>query len=211
MKKLFITLFAISGLALSSNAQEFGFKQGDVLLEGNIGFNSTNNKNTEIKTNEFNFAPKAGYFLSDKIAVGLGLNFSSEKTEDYGTGSESVTKENSFGFGVFGRYYFLDIGNRFKTYTEAGLGYTTAKNETEAGGTTIEGPKVNTIDFNLGLGANYFITERLLLNVGLTRFINVGSSKSDASGAKAVTEFDVQVGGVNNIFNAATFGLAYKF
>ncbi|WP_017256779.1 outer membrane beta-barrel protein [Pedobacter arcticus] len=206
MKRLFIALTVIAGLSFSANAQEFGFKKGDILVEGNVGFNSSDNKNAEVKTNEFNFSPKAGFFLSDKVAVGVALNIASDKTENYSTGG-TTTKTSGLGFGVFGRYYFLELGKRFKTYTEAGLGYSTSK--TEVGGTT--GPKTNTIDFNLGVGVNYFVTERLALNVGLTNLINVGSSKVDVSGAKATTSYGVQVGGINNILNAATFGLAYKF
>ena len=210
MKKLFLSLAVVVGLSVSVSAQEFGFKKGDVLLEGNVGFGSSNDKNDEEKTTSFNFAPKAGYFVSDKVAVGVALSISSEKNEDYSTGG-SIEKDNSLGFGVFGRYYFLELGKRFKTYAEAGLGYTTSKSELETGGSTITGPKTNTLDFNLGVGLNYFVTERLILNVGLTNLINVGSSKVDVSGAKATTNYGAQLGGINNIFNAATFGLAYKF
>jgi outer membrane protein len=211
MKKLFITLTVVAGLAFSSKAQDFGFKKGDGLLEGNISFNSSNNKNSEEKESSFSFSPKAGYFLSDKIAVGVQLGFSSEKQEDYGTGTESIDKTNVFGVGVFGRYYFLELGKRFKTYAEVGVGYATSKSETEAGGTTIEDPKVNTLGFNGGIGANYFLTERLALNVSLTNIIGFSSSKADVSGAKAVTNFGVQAGGVDNIFDIATFGLTFKF
>ncbi|RKD14404.1 hypothetical protein BCY91_07980 [Pelobium manganitolerans] len=210
MKKVFALLAVGLGLAVSASAQDFGFKKGDVLLEGSVGFSVEDNKNTEEKVTSFNFVPKAGYFISDKVAIGLGLGFVSTKDEDYSTGG-STDKTNSFGIGVFGRYYFLEIGKRFKTYGEAGLGYSYIKSETEVAGNTVEGPKTNTIDFNVGVGANYFITERLALNVGLTNLINIGSSKVDASGAKATTNYGVQLGSINNIFDMATFGLAYKF
>jgi len=211
MKKLLLSLTVIAGLTLAANAQEFGFKQGDIILEGNIGFNSTNDKDVEEKESSFSFTPKVGYFVTDKIAVGVQLGFSSAKQEDYGTGSESIDKANAFGVGVFGRYYFLELGKRFKTYAEAGLGYATSKSETEAGGTTVEDPKVNTLGFNVGVGANYFITERLSLNVGLTNLINFGTSKVDVDGAESVSNFGAQVGQVNNVFDMATFGLAFKF
>ncbi len=210
MKRLFIALTVITGLSLSANAQEFGFKKGDILLEGNVGFNTSNDKNAEEKETSFDFSPQAGYFISDNVAVGVALTIASNKNEDYSTGG-STFKDSGIGFGIFGRYYFLEVGKRFKTYAEAGLGYATIKSETETGGTTITGPKTNALGFDLGVGANYFVTERLVLNVGLTNLISVGSSKVDMSGAKATTEYGVQLGGINNIFNAATFGLAYKF
>ena len=211
MKRLFIALIAISGLAFTANAQEFGFSQGNVILEGNIGFNSTNDKNAEVKANEFEFSPKVGYFLTDKIAVGLKLRLATEKEEDYTSGAESIDKTNAFGIGVFGRYYFLELGKRFKTYAEVGLGYGTSRSETEVGGTTTKAPKVNTLGLNAGIGANYFLTERIAINVGLVDVINFGSEKVDVSGAKAKTNFGLNAGSVNNIFDLATFGLTFKF
>lgn len=211
MKRLFIALIAISGLAFTANAQEFGFAKGNVIVEGNIGFNSENDKNAEEKSSSFGINPKAGYFVTDKIAVGLSLGFNTTKEEDYAAGSESVDKTNSFDIGVFGRYYFLELGKRFKTYAEVGLGYGTSRDETEVGGTTTKGPKVNTLGINAGIGANYFLTEKIALNVGLANIINFESQKVDVSGAKASTNFGLAAGTVNNIFDVATLGLTFKF
>ena len=207
MKKLVLALALISGLAFTANAQDFGFKKGNVLLEGNIGFSSTNNKNAEEKETSFNFSPKAGYFVTDKIAVGVQLAFGSEKQEDYAAGATAFDKDNTFGAGVFGRYYFLELGKRFKTYTEAGLGFASVKSETNLG----KSPSVNEFAFNAGVGANYFLTEKLAINVGLTDVINFTSRKVDVANAKSVTNFNVKAGSINNILNAAQFGLALKF
>ena len=72
MKKLLFAAAAVFAFA-TANAQEegstFGFSQGNILLEGNLGFSSSNDKNTETKTNSFEFNPKAGYFLNDKFAA----------------------------------------------------------------------------------------------------------------------------------------------
>lgn len=211
MKKLFLVLALISGLAFTANAQDFGFKKGNVFLEGNIGLNSTNNKNTEQKESSFTFTPKAGYFVTDKIAIGVELHFSTEKTEDYTAGAETLDKDNIFGAGVFGRYYFLELGKRFKTYAEAGVGYGSLKNENKVGTAASVETKANVFGVNAGVGANYFLTERIAINAGLTNVINFSSIKADAPGAKTVSSFGLNAGSINNLFDIATFGLTFKF
>lgn len=211
MKKLFLALTLISGLALTANAQDFGFKKGNVLLEGNIGLSSSNDKNAEKKENSFSFTPKAGYFLTDKFAVGVELHFSSEKKEDYTVGAETLDKDNMFGAGVFGRYYFLELGKRFKTYAEAGVGYASIKNETKLGNAAAVEAKLNGFGVNAGVGANYFLTEKIAINAGLTNVINFTSTKVDAPGAKSSSDFSLNAGSINNIFDIATFGLTFKF
>ena len=118
MKKLLFAA-ALVAFGFTANAQEeqtFGFAEGDVIVEGNLGFNSENDKNTEIETSAFEFNPKVGYFLSDDLAVGVQLMLDTDKETDGMADTE--TKTTTFGAGVFARYYFLDLGKRFKTYGE---------------------------------------------------------------------------------------------
>ncbi|MDN3708935.1 hypothetical protein QW060_17800 [Myroides ceti] len=50
MKKLVLSLAVVAlGYSAQAQDQEFGFKEGDVILEGNVSFNSTNDKNTDVK------------------------------------------------------------------------------------------------------------------------------------------------------------------
>ncbi len=210
MKKLFITLTVIAGLAFSSKAQEFGFKQGDVLVEGNIGYNSTDEKDTEEKESSFNFNPKAGYFLSDKFAIGVGLSLNSSKFEDYSGASSEIEKSNVLGVGVFGRYYFLEIGKRFKTYAELGAGYVSRKDELEVAGVTTEG-KSNGFGIDASVGANYFLTEKIAINFTLANVIGYNSVKADVDGAEGTNNFYLNVNQFNNFFNTATIGLTFKF
>ncbi|MDO4230329.1 MAG: OmpA family protein, partial [Capnocytophaga sp.] len=105
-------VFAFGAVA-AQETSSFGFGQGDVIVEGNLKFNSTSSDSGNSKTTTFNFSPGAGYFITDDLAVGLGLNISSAKTK---SGSTITTDTSGFGVGVFGRYYFLELGQRFKTY-----------------------------------------------------------------------------------------------
>src|SRR5690554_452060 len=204
MKKLILSAMAVFALSFAHAQEEestFGFGEGNIFVEGNIGFGSTNDKNTETKTSNFNFAPKAGYFISDDLAVGLDLGFGSNKTEVAGT---ETVKTSTVGFGAFARYYFLELGERFKTYGEFGIGYATTNDK-------IAEAKVNALGAGATLGINYFVTENFAINFALADILTYTSAKGDWDGAKAVNEFGFGVGQFNNFFATAQFGLTYKF
>lgn len=209
MKKVLLTLTAVAGLAFASQAQEYGFNKGNVIVEGNLGLSTTDNKNTEVKTTDFNFTPKVGYFFTDKLAAGINLHAGFEFEDRYGAEVES--KSNTLGAGLFGRYYFLELGSRFKTYAEVNADYQNAKSEYTAAGTTTEDPAVNTFGIGGGIGANYFLTDKIAVNFALSNIIGFNTSKADTDGAEAINSFGLNVNQYNNFFEAATFGLTFKF
>jgi len=203
MKKLFLAA-VIAAFGFTANAQDetpaFGFGEGDLFIEGNVGFSSTNDKNTDEKANGFNITPSVGYFITDDIAVGGTFSLNSYKQEVSGTDTED---QFGFGIGAFGRYYFLDLGERFKTNAEFGLGYLSMDDK-------LADVKENTFGAGLGLGMNYFVTEKIALTFGLKNVLSFSSSKLDVSGAKAVSEFNFGFGDVANPFGGnASFGLLF--
>ena len=202
MKKVMI-MAAIAVFGLSNvNAQEvettYGFEEGGIILEGGLGFNSTNNKNTDTKTNGFSINPKVGYFLTEDFAVGVQGSYNSSTTEVRGT---DVSDNKAFGAGVFARYYFLDLGKRFKTYTELDLGYSSSKNK-------ITDVKADGFGAGLNLGINYFVTENIAISFGLADVLSYTSSKVE--GGKAVSGFNGNINVFNNFFDTAQFGLLFK-
>lgn len=202
MKKLSILALFVAGFVFT-NAQEettYGFGQGDVFVEGNIGFNSTNDKNTDIKINSFEFNPKAGYFISEDFAVGVQLSIANETVDT----SAAEAKENAFGAGAFARYYFLELGQRFKTYGEFGLGFISYKSEFGS----IES-KASGFGAELGLGMNYFVTENIAIGFALSDILAYNSYKQD--GGEAISEFNGNINVFNNFFSTAQFGLTFKF
>lgn len=216
MKKILLSLaFVATGVAAQAQEGTYGFGEGDVLLEGSLRANTTDDKNATLKTSEFNFTPKAGYFVTDKFAVGLGLNIGSSKEENYSDNNASTftDKGNTVGFEVFGRYYIADL-NRFQPYAELGVGYNTSKFERTSVindiTTTVEAPKFNQFGVNATLGFNYFVTPKIAVNFALSDVIGFNSGKSDASGAKAENNFHANINSFNNFFDTATFGLTFK-
>lgn len=209
MKKVLLTLTAVAGIAFASQAQEMGFGKGNVIVEGNLGFNSRDNKNTEVKRSSFDFTPKVGYFFTDKLAAGINFSVGTETEDQYGIDRKS--KDNNVGVGLFGRYYFLELGSRFKTYAELNADYNHSKSELTVGDNTTDSPKTNKFGVNAGIGANYFLTDKVALNFAFANVIGFNTSKTDADGTKAVNEFGVNINEFNNFFNTAQFGLTFKF
>ncbi|CDS92185.1 hypothetical protein FM120_35880 [Sphingobacterium faecium PCAi_F2.5] len=211
MKKLLLTLTAVAGLTFASQAQEFGFKKTDFIVEGNLSANTTNNKETEKKTSTFNFNPSVGYFVSDKVAVGLDFNIGNSKNTDYSATADTYVKNNNFGIGAYGRYYFLDLSPRFKTYAQLSAGYNQFGGEINNGTTTTDIAKTKGFGAGAGLGVNYFVTENIAINFGLTNLLSFNSKKVDVDGAKSSNEFNANINSFNNFFDTAKFGLTFKF
>lgn len=233
MKKLLLlSAFAVFGLSV--NAQEegektFGFEKGNIIVEGNLGFSSgteTDSDETgdlfEEKTSSFRFNPKAGYFISDQFAVGIQLSLNSSKIENTNMildpSVTEETKRSTFGAGVFARYYFLELGKRFKTYGEFGLGFNSGNTETTVTGVDDPTQDYDTSGFNtgVGIGMNYFITECFAINFVLTDILSYSSNKGEnnlegASDETKSSGFNGNLNIFNNFFDTATFGLTYKF
>ncbi|WP_166334984.1 outer membrane beta-barrel protein [Sphingobacterium chungjuense] len=214
MKKILLTISAIAGFVFVGFAQDYGFEKGNVILEGSFRASSSNNGNLSTKESNFSFRPKVGYFISDKFALGVDVILSQSK-RDSDPESSSFTKQrgNDFAAGVFGRYYFLEIGSRFKTYTEVGARYNQARMR------AFDDPNVDEQKFGFngfstsaGIGANFFLTERIAINYLFTDLIAFSTSKqNDAPNAKSVSRFDANLNSFNNFFGSSSFGLTFKF
>ena len=145
MKNLIFTAAAVLAFGFANaqsendSAKTFGFAENDIFVEGNLGFTSTDNKNTNAKTNSVQFSPKVSYFISENVAIGVQVGVGSAKGELNGV---DVSKSSSFNAGVFGRYYFLELGKRFKTYGSANIDFGSAKSglgnaEVKSNGTSV--------------------------------------------------------------------------
>ncbi|EGD34661.1 outer membrane beta-barrel protein [Capnocytophaga sp. oral taxon 338] len=198
MKKILLSAIAVFAFSFA-NAQEesdFGFSKGDVLVEGNLSLTSKSvpDGNSTKTTTSYGFAPVGGYFLSDNFALGLGLNISSDK--------ENSREVNTFGVGVFGRYYFLELGQRFKVYGQAGLGFDSINDK-------VADAKSTEFGFHAGLGMNYFLTKSFAINFGLTDIFSVVNNKPKNGDGTTTVNFNVNK--FNNFFTTPTFGLSFRF
>jgi len=211
MKKIVLSVAALFAFAMT-NAQEttsetVGFAKGDMFLSGSLGFSS--DKDGELKSNSFTVAPRAGYFVSDNIAIGLELGFSGSTFEEFDGFDFYDRKVNTFGIGAFGRYYFSPEGN-FSFFGQLGAGYVSSQVKFEGfdngfgGDTTFEQPKVSGFTVALAPGLSYFVSESFALEAtfGVLGYTSVEVENSPDSSDSFELGLDL-----NNIL----IGAVYKF
>ena len=201
---------AIAGFSLAGKAQTYGFENGNVILEGSIGAHTNDNQTNQIKQSTFNLSPQIGYFVSDKAAIGVQVGYNESKETSYAGPNDMYTKGNQLRLGVFSRYYLLEVGSRFKAFGEAALGYTTSGGEMSNGVTTVQLDKSNGFNVNAGLGAHFFLTEKIAVGYKFADLIAFNSSKLNSSGAKPTNSFRVNLNSFDNFFNTGQFSLTFK-
>ncbi|MDM1408431.1 outer membrane beta-barrel protein [Myroides sp. DF42-4-2] len=213
MKKLVLSLVAVAAFGFTANAQEkekptFGFQEGNVMIEGSFQIKDQVEKDSKtgvkVKNTHYNFNPKIGYFLSDKVAVGASLGFGKANVGSDVIGTD-ITGTTLYA-GAFARYYFLELGNRFKTYAEVGVGY-------QEGKVSDMKYKETGIAAGIDLGFNYFVTEKLAVTFALGNVFSYKNydMKTDGNKVGSISETEANLNVFNNFFDNATFGLVYKF
>ncbi|MES2812084.1 MAG: outer membrane beta-barrel protein [Bacteroidota bacterium] len=204
MKKLLLTAVAVFafGFANAQEASKEGFAKGNMFLSGTASFGTE--KNDGYKITEYTVAPKFGYFVSNNIALGLGLEFGNGKIDVDG---DTVAENKTTSFGAFGRYYIKTA--KFAPFAELNVNYATTSNEwidlfgTPTGFGT--GDDINTLSVNVAPGFNYFISDNFALETSVG-ILGYSSSKADVDGAEASNKFNIGL----NLSNI-NLGLIYKF
>lgn len=200
MKKAFFTLAALAVVSFTQAQQTDtvgGFSKGDAFISGNVSYGTQ--KTDDFKQSSFTVAPMVGYFVSNNIAIGGSVAYTSGKNE----GGSTETTSNSLNIGAFGRYYFMP-SNQFSVFAQLQAGYLTRKNETE-GGSFSEEYKENGFAAGFGPGVNYWLSDKFALET-FVGFINYSSTEPDVDNAEATNRFNIGL----NLSNV-TFGLIYKF
>lgn len=202
MKKILLSAVAIMAFGFA-NAQEAtgskGFSQGDIFVSGAVGYGSE--KTGDNKSDQFTFSPRAGYFVTSNIAVGVKLGFTSgTTTEDAGLGGTIDVDTNTFSVGGFGRYYFTPARD-FSFFGELSVGYDSSKVEPEGG----EEAKVTGFNVGLAPGISYFVSDHIALEATFG-LLGYKTSEPDADGSESTDTINI---GAN--FNDINFGIIYKF
>lgn len=173
MKKLVLVLAVILGSTALTTAQK-----SSKILSGTVSYT----KATDEKAS-YAITPLIGYFVTDKVAVGV--------LGEYG----KTSTEETTNVGVFGRCHFMAIGKNCQVFSQVDL----TSNSTKVADVTTK-----SISANLGLGANYTITKKLDLTMNVADLITYENADS-----KSTTT--IGFSGINNPFAVAKFGVIYKF
>ncbi len=189
MKKL---LLSIAMIAVGFTASAQGFEKSDVYLTGTVGFDNTSQG--DFSSSSFTFSPSAGYFVSENIALELGLSYTSTEVE------AADTEASVFGVGL-GASYFFTPSEKFSFIV--GAGFTYANASTEVAGS--EQPDQSIFGFAVSPGVNYFISESFALRASIGA-LSYSNSSVDIDGADSTNNF-----GLNLNLSNIELGLTYKF
>ena len=137
--------------------------QGNWMMGGDATFstNKTAYQEFTFKSTSFSISPNVGYFIIDKLAVGLSArlayviehNVNTERTDNF-----------TYGIGPFVRYYFLEPEKTINVFSEVSY-YFEKANQIDS--------KLN--NFKIKAGAVYFLNS----SVGLEASLNYLNQKGN--------------------------------
>lgn len=179
MKKITLLSLAIILFASITNAQ---INKGSIYLGGNIGGGTTkfedSNSPTEGKSSGFSINPAVGVAIKNNLIVGINLNYTHGKTENF-NGSQN-NKRNGYGGGIFLRKYY-PLSNVFYVFGEGDLGYFYQKWEyLQTPGYGYTGVnKQNSISASLFPGLAIHVTKSFYLETAFSNLIGIVYSNSN--------------------------------
>lgn len=205
--------------------------QGTLYLGGGLGFTTSSNKVTASgggttvsadgpKSTSFSIVPGVGYFIADKLAIGIDISFANEsEKEPYDgpgaqTGDYDKVSGNLISFTPYARKFFMLSDNFGFTGTfGVGVGFGSSKLESKRGSTTVtnDGPKVTALEVGITPGLVFFPTSKVGLeaNFGFVGFSS-RTQKVTTGGGGEVKSTDTSIGfGANSI--QPTFSLGFRY
>ena len=124
--KYYFTIVTILLLSASANAQ---ITKGNWLIGGTGNFLASKNSyssptfSSSSDRIDIKISPTIGYFIGDKLALGLRSSFSKYKDIVDGTGGNINSNINRLEFGPFVRYYFLQLDKQYNILTDINYQY----------------------------------------------------------------------------------------
>jgi outer membrane protein len=162
MKKVIFSVIVVMSM-MTIQAQP---EAGKIFIGGDLGINMVSQKFKDdgTITNEESYTtltllPKAGYFLSQRLAVGIQTGISSTIFR-YPDDDPDKSSTTLFVFKPFGRYYFT-TGNG-GIFAEAGLGIGAGKSKVFYNSGTVE-TNETMLSVDLSPGIYYYVTPSISL------------------------------------------------
>lgn len=219
MKKSLLLVLSLMLLSTSSFAQ---LQKGNLLLGGNVNFQTSSTESDNLgvaggntaKSNSFFVSPLVGYFLSDRTVLGLKIDYSSSKTENLIFSGPSVIFENDrIGLGPFVRRYF-PVKEWVAFYGQAEVNYGSARHFQTNNSSSSSETKTRYVSFAASLGLSFFPTQWMSIDVSANP-LSFSSQKNQnilggASGSETTTNgFDFNLNS-NSLSLGAHFFLNKK-
>jgi hypothetical protein len=167
-KMLLVVVFAVAALTASAQTEK-----GTIMLGGSLSYSTSKSEAAGAKAStNFTIMPKAGYFLANNIAAGLGLGYSVD--EDGGG------KTQSFSIAPFGRDY-ISLSDQFRFFAELSVPFQSGKTEDAAGN---DAGEVTSIGANLSPGFVFFPTKKFGIELSFSGISYQNTKTEDAAGNK---------------------------
>jgi outer membrane protein len=180
---------------------------GKIFIGGNLSFNAYTNKDknggtTDVNTKTVNYGvrPFAGYFLNDKIAIGLGLEMEGY-VQKYPGDITSKSSQFGFEFNPFARYYLF--GENMGIFIEADLTAGFGTNKTTVGDVS-SSRNFNSFGTTVKPGFYYYVSPKFALEASIGSIGYSHSSSETGSDSKDITS------GFNlSLYSGLSLGLTF--
>ena len=202
MKKIILSVAAVFAFGFANAQEEVketkngGFAKGDVFISG--AFSIDSDKTGDAKETMFEIAPKAGFFVTENIAIGAKVGYKSEKAEN-AAGVETMD-ESTLSLGAFGRYY-ITPANQFSVFGQLGFDYSSVEDNL-----AVADSKTNEIGLGLGLGLSYFVSNNFAIEATWGGLNYTTNDNGGADGVDSTDSINLSVD-----MRSIGFGLLYKF
>lgn len=214
MKKSLILILSLMLLSISSFAQ---LQKGNLLLGGNVNFQTSSTESDNLgvaggntaKSNSFSISPLVGYFLSDRTVFGMKVNYFSSKTENLILAGPSVIFENDqIGLGPFVRRYF-PVKDWVAFYGQAEMNYGSSKYFQTNNSNSSSETKIRSVNFAASLGLSFFPTKWMSIDVSAHPLSFYHQNNENTLGNSSSSE--VNTNGFNFNLNSNSFFLGAHF
>ncbi len=197
-KKLFTTMMLTLCISAFTFAQ---VEKGNWFLGGssNLKFASYKEKITSggttvenSKNSNFDFRPQVGYFVIDKLPVGILMDLSMNNQKM--TNTDGEYKWTSFIVGPFVRYYIANLSG-FMPFAEASIGFGSG-NYKETYMSTSNDHKYKQLSYRFGVGGTYFVTDNVGIDLFLGYNLDQQTYKEEDAAARATNDVIYKYGGL---------------
>ncbi|MBL0743117.1 outer membrane beta-barrel protein [Chryseolinea lacunae] len=186
MKYILLILFLLPVVAKAQ------FTKGDVYVGGTLNGSFNKNAAKEIApyrtftdSRSIWISPLAGFFLSDRFALGAKLGLGLSKSENESTFNNSTAKSRSYAVGTVGRYFF-PINEKFMFALTGIVNYSRTRDEYQANDSEADVNKYYLLSLNINPTFLYFPSRRWgfeanIGNIGYGHFHHLGEGRSSDS------------------------------
>lgn len=189
------------------NATAGEHSEHNMWLSGSAQFRSYDD-DSDYTESGGNFSPAFGFFLNERMAVGLRFSIEGMKMEENNDGYDEETKMSEFSVNPFFRYY-RNISDNCHLFGELSVGFGSGKVETDVEFGPDPEDTYSFFQTSISPGIQYWMHERWSVEAAWGALSYRGyNDKADFDGQSDRTESEIAVG---LDLTSLSFGLNFHF